>query len=937
MSPSRSDFATYFAAMHDGQPPFRWQESLLDQVLKQGRWPRRVVAPTGSGKTAVIDIHVFAQALTVDAGPRPPRRLAMVVDRRVLVDDQYRYARQLANRLVDPDEPVLAAIAERLWRLHPSDPNHPVGRRNDVDSPLVLGRLRGGIPPSRRWREHPSAAAIICATPDMWGSRLLFRGYGSSSLAWPREAGLLAFDSVVVVDEAHLARQLLRTARRVGELASVADRPLPVAPLQVVETTATPADTEWDNSSIGVQDDDLEDDRLARRLTRPKPLTLLPVKDWHSPNSARPVKALAEAVITVRAAADDDTDASRTVGCFVNTVARAIAVADELRDKHGLRVVMICGQARPIDIDRLELTYPGLLTPAGNNRVDVLVCTQSLEVGVDLDLAAMVTELASGSALAQRAGRVNRRGARHTGPITVTVPDGEITDNVRSGPYSAEDLRQAADWLRRRAADSAGVSPWALRAHPPPAPAPRRILDQRPELGHAWHWARTSDDLAAEPELELWLSDDLADDTSVGVVVRHQLPADPTDAAELVRQLPPRPHEVFAVPYRTARDALAVMRSSHSDGDRGPNDPTTVPAIVVRDQDYEPLQWRPPEEPGGAPSPKIRPGDTIVLDAAVALFTRSNDASPPVVMPDGQGTPHPAEDRLAAEALLPTWKRERERGGVVLRIERTPPELAELLTDQNSTTAHRAVRAWLTGLEQPTDMHRSALKLLDGRVSDSDVIVQADDDGPRRVLVLDRRRAAADETIRQVWTPRPDKADPVELADHQRSVAERAAQLGQSVELTDDLVDILRTAGRHHDDGKQDERFQRRLGGNGERLLAKSPPGTTVKQTRDHHGLPAGWRHEQRSVIDCWQAVSTCPDPQLAARLVGTSHGHGRSGFPRSGRDLVADNALARELFDHGEWDELIERTHQRYGVWGCAYLEALLRGADGQVSGEGR
>ncbi|MGW3472361.1 hypothetical protein ACWDKQ_28715 [Saccharopolyspora sp. NPDC000995] len=34
------------------------------------------------------------------------------------------------------------------------------------------------------------------------------------------------------------------------------------------------------------------------------------------------------------------------------------------------------------------------------------------EVGWYLDLAAMVTELADGSALAQRAGRVNRRGLR---------------------------------------------------------------------------------------------------------------------------------------------------------------------------------------------------------------------------------------------------------------------------------------------------------------------------------------------------------------------------------------------------------------------------------------------------------------------------------------------------------------------------------------------
>jgi CRISPR-associated endonuclease/helicase Cas3 len=42
-------------------------------------------------------------------------------------------------------------------------------------------------------------------------------------------------------------------------------------------------------------------------------------------------------------------------------------------------------------------------------------------------------------------------------------------------------------------------------------------------------------------------------------------------------------------------------------------------------------------------------------------------------------------------------------------------------------------------------------------------------------------------------------------------------------------------------------------------------------------------------------------------------------------------------LFDEGSWDELVEDTQLRYGAWGCAYLEAVLRAADGQISAEGR
>ena len=106
----------------------------------------------------------------------------------------------------------------------------------------------------------------------------------------------------------------------------------------------------------------------------------------------------------------------------------AVAVSGMLRarkpDGRPLRVVMICGQVRPADLARLEEHYPGILSPAESPDVDVIVATQSLEVGVDLDLAGIVTELAAGSALAQRAGRANRRGLRPLAPVCRAHPGG---------------------------------------------------------------------------------------------------------------------------------------------------------------------------------------------------------------------------------------------------------------------------------------------------------------------------------------------------------------------------------------------------------------------------------------------------------------------------------------------------------------------------------
>jgi CRISPR-associated endonuclease/helicase Cas3 len=192
--------------------------------------------------------------------------------------------------------------------------------------------------------------------------------------------------------------------------------------------------------------------------------------------------------------------------------------------------------------------------------------------------------------------------------------------------------------------------------------------------------------------------------------------------------------------------------------------------------------------------------------------------------------------------------------------------------------------------------------------------------------------------MRQVWPP---AAGAVTLAAHQRDVAQRAALLAHALGLDDDIVEVLRAAGAHHDDGKADARFQRRLGARTEPALAKSRAGTTPEQMRRNEaasGLPSGWRHEQLSVLAGWEPLAASPDRDLAARLVGTSHGLGRAGFPHTAVELTTTAPdVAEWLFDHGGWDELIETTHHRYGVWGCAFLEAVLRAADGQISAEGR
>ena len=189
--PDCPTFADWYETVHD-RPPFPWQNRLAARVAHRG-WPSLVGVPTGLGKTACVDIAVWSLAAQAD---RPatertaPTRLWWVVNRRLLVDDTYSHTETLAHRLEDPDHPVLEAVAVRL--LHVADPG------GDHDGPpLEAVRLRGGghddtdVAARRLWRPtSPARPAVICSTIPMYGSRVLFRGYGTSRSMRPIDAAL---------------------------------------------------------------------------------------------------------------------------------------------------------------------------------------------------------------------------------------------------------------------------------------------------------------------------------------------------------------------------------------------------------------------------------------------------------------------------------------------------------------------------------------------------------------------------------------------------------------------------------------------------------------------------------------------------------------------------------------------------------------------------
>jgi CRISPR-associated endonuclease/helicase Cas3 len=158
---------------------------------------------------------------------------------------------------------------------------------------------------------------------------------------------------------------------------------------------------------------------------------------------------------------------------------------------------------------------------------------------------------------------------------------------------------------------------------------------------------------------------------------------------------------------------------------------------------------------------------------------------------------------------------------------------------------------------------------------------------------------------------------PVGLAEHGKAVAAEARRLADALGITDPkLLDVVVDAGREHDVGKADPRWQAMVGGTpGQAPLAKGPGGGKNPWLV----LPPGWRHEMASVARLARAES------LTRYLVGSHHGLGRPHFP-----AAPEIELWRSL---GDWAGLRTQLLADHGYWGLALLETLVRLADWRVS----
>lgn len=520
--------------------PYPWQRELaLAEEL-----PAATDAPTGAGKTeAVVFAWLWRRLLAGDAdlAARTPRRLAIALPMRVLVE-------QTRDRI----ERILAGLR--------------TAGHLDPERPVRVHTLLGGDAEDD-WALRPADEQVLVGTVDMLLSRALNRGYGRGRGSWPLDFGLINTDTLWALDEVQLLDAALATSCQLAAFRVDPTFGAWSAPVGTLWMSAT-MDRHWLRTvdhepppaaavvSVGPED---EEQGLGIRLNARKRIARVELDPLARGYGA----ALAELVLERHAdARPSPHEPPWLTIALCNTVDRARAVYDALaRMTLEPELVLLHSRYRPRDRAAALRRATAAQTEGGGR---IVVTTQVIEAGVDLDAAAIVTELSPWASFVQRAGRLNRAGRRESAVLTwIDFPQPAV--ERLAAPYESDDLNRARSALTEL--EGAEASPKALRDFAGGRcrdargllPAPRRgLVLRRPDLVELFDTDPTLDGDDADVGQFIRLGEDL----DVQVAWRSLGGNDPGDPKDLA----PARDELCPVPVRDRKELAerGALRRSYA-------------------------------------------------------------------------------------------------------------------------------------------------------------------------------------------------------------------------------------------------------------------------------------------------------------------------------------------------------------------------------------
>lgn len=883
-----SVFNARFHALTDLRP-MRWQRRLFERFV-QADVPTTCDIPTGLGKTSVLQLWLLALVQQAESGNvQLPRRLIYIVNRRTVVDQATDTVERMRRRLSEPANPAwnghkctLEGIARTLRGLCATHGDPP-----------AISTLRGELADNEEWKADPSQPAIIIGTIDMIGSKLLFNGYGDGRYGRTHHAGLIGQDVLIVNDEAHLTpafSDLLRTleheqkreSERCSTTKSIA------RPMRTIELSATSRGSVDGAFSLGKEDE--RDEIVQERLDAQKLLRL------HTAETASVIERLV-------CLAKTHESKSVKVLIYVRSPEDAQQVASALaKDLGGAgdgRIAMLTGTMRGHERDHLVKTnsvYRALLDHESRVEQSVyLVSTSAGEVGIDLDADHLACDLTTLDALIQRLGRVNRRGGKNrVASVDVVVPadQGGTTINASDVEKAiSETLKILQQW---HDASPAGIDV-----------SPRRLWQHLDVLDPARREAAFSPKPATQP-----LTDILLDAWSLTSI--HGMP----DRPELAAYLHGLTHDAPET-YVAWRKELAALHE-HGAEERALRDWFSACRIEARE--------------------KLRDRADRVKSALAALLKAhrkvesSRDFHVVLLDEGGEATWSRLSEVAGSDfnvayrtVVLPVEAGGLDANGMLCPTATEPADVIDVAEDGTSATPRER---WLCirsaegeryerlVTSEQADSPPQALRELERIVlREPPEDVESEAEARDLLLMVSPQQSALE-------NPETAKARQT-LQEHTDAIAEHMERISCALRLDDSIGNALVTAARWHDRGKDRpvwQRYARNDGGT--EPLAKS-------MAYLHPRALGGYRHEFGSLLDALGdgEIHRHAERDLILHLIAAHHGWARPHFELRSFDhtYTTDKNVETAV----EAMRRFGRLQERFGRWGLAWLESLLRCAD--------
>jgi CRISPR-associated endonuclease/helicase Cas3 len=743
---------------------------------------------------------------------------------------------------------------------------------------IGVSTLRGQFADNAEWREHPARPAVIVGTIDMIGSRLLFSGYGRGFKSRPLHAGFIGQDALLVHDEAHLEPAFQQLIEAVE---SEQERRREFRRFRVMALTATSRGVSENQFTLG--DTDRTHGEIRRRIEAKKGIS------FHAVEAENTIAA------SVFHYAFEFKDSNQAILIFLRRVEDVQDLSSKLQ-KQRLQVDQLTGTMRGYERDRMAKTdsifarfVPDMAIAPVTGTV-YLVCTSAGEVGVNMSADHLVCDLTPFESMTQRFGRVNRFG-KGDARIEIVHPrvGGELPTKKASQAelefnHRRERTLALLQTLPRHPDGRYDGSPAALESLPAeerraaftPAPA---ILPTSEILFDAWALTSVRGKMPGRPPVADWLHGITEwEPPQTYVAWRQEVEVITEDLKDLyppedlLEDYPLKPHELLRDVTRRVSEQLTRVAERHPE----------VTAWLVDSE------------------------GNIRIEKLAQLVSREMDFGDcTVLLP-------PSAGGLTEKGMLD--------GSADFDETRHNYDVADEWLDEEGRP--RRCRLW------------------DGVA-----------DGMRQVRVIDTHPDGDDDEDNEEqaftrrywrWYARPRSADDdgsmtarreQDWHTHTAAIERIARDLVAKLGLHDLEASAVGFAAKWHDLGKRRDLWQRSIGNRGypERVLAKSGPSS--------QGFRCQYRHEFGSLIDIAnlaEFLCLSPDTQdLVQHLIAAHHGRARPHFPL---DEVFDSECASEqqvAETACEVPRRFARLQRKYGRWGLAYLESLVRAADALASQE--